>query len=252
MSQLAAADSWSRRPRSWSTCRRGPRTTRTSCCRSTTSSSGRRTNGPLPAGGWLLLRTGWDERSADAARFLNADETGPHTPGRVRGVRAVARRGDRRSSASAWRRSAPTRAPRTASSPPFPCHHYFLGAGKMGLTQLQNLASLPPTGAVLVVSPLPIVGGSGSPAAGVRAGRDGDARTARTTGACRRTCTRTNIGRWRDLHAQVGRCELGAAQAFGVVGSGNFASPTRRRRRCRSWPPGTSAARRSWPTRTPG
>ena len=48
--------------------------------------------------------------------------------------------------------------------PPFPCHHYFLGAGKMGLTQLQNLASLPATGAVLVVAPLPIVGGSGSPA----------------------------------------------------------------------------------------
>ena len=51
-----------------------------------------------------------------------------------------------------------------ALEPMFPCHDRLLGAGKCGLTQLQNLALLPPTGSVLVVSPLPIVGGSGSPA----------------------------------------------------------------------------------------
>jgi kynurenine formamidase len=38
-------------------------------------------HGPLPAGGWLLLRTGWDARSGSQEAFLNADETGPHTPG---------------------------------------------------------------------------------------------------------------------------------------------------------------------------
>jgi kynurenine formamidase len=48
--------------------------------------------------------------------------------------------------------------------PAFPCHNRLLGANKFGLTQLQNLAGLPPTGIVLVVSPLPITGGSGSPA----------------------------------------------------------------------------------------
>jgi len=48
--------------------------------------------------------------------------------------------------------------------PPFPCHASLLGAGKYGLTQLQNLALLPATGALLVAAPLPIVGGSGSPA----------------------------------------------------------------------------------------
>ena len=38
-----------------------------------------------------------------------------------------------------------------------------MGSGKYGLTQLQNLAQLPPTGALVVAAPLPIVGGSGSP-----------------------------------------------------------------------------------------
>jgi kynurenine formamidase len=51
--------------------------------------------------------------------------------------------------------------------PAFPCHSFLMGNGKYGLTQLQNLASLPPTGAVLVVGPLPIVTGSGAPARAV-------------------------------------------------------------------------------------
>src|SRR4029079_7038572 len=38
-------------------------------------------HGPLPDGGWLLYRTGWDARSEDPDAFLNANETGPHTPG---------------------------------------------------------------------------------------------------------------------------------------------------------------------------
>jgi len=38
-------------------------------------------NGPLPVDGWMLYRTGWDARSSDQAAFLNANETGPHTPG---------------------------------------------------------------------------------------------------------------------------------------------------------------------------
>jgi len=38
-------------------------------------------HGPLPVGGWLLFRSGWDARANDQAAFLNANETGPHTPG---------------------------------------------------------------------------------------------------------------------------------------------------------------------------
>src|SRR3712207_7275963 len=35
----------------------------------------------LPEGGWLLYRTGWDARSSAQEDFVNADDTGPHTPG---------------------------------------------------------------------------------------------------------------------------------------------------------------------------
>jgi kynurenine formamidase len=46
-------------------------------------------HGPLPDGGWLLFRTGWDARSTDQAEFLNVDDTGSHTPRGVAGVRPL-------------------------------------------------------------------------------------------------------------------------------------------------------------------
>ncbi|HEV2779299.1 MAG TPA: cyclase family protein [Actinophytocola sp.] len=120
-------------------------------------------NGALPDGGWLLYRTGWDERSGDAERFLNADDSGSHTPG----VSAECARwlAEDTPIVGLGVETVGTDAGGAGGlTPPFPCHHYFLGAGKCGLTQLQNLSRLPTTGVVLVVSPLPIVGGSGSPA----------------------------------------------------------------------------------------
>jgi kynurenine formamidase len=74
-------------------------------------------NGPLPDGGWLLYRTGWDARSEDAVAFLNSGETGPHTPG----SRSSARGGSRRRRwCRAWasRRSGPTPEPPTPSTRP--------------------------------------------------------------------------------------------------------------------------------------
>jgi kynurenine formamidase len=119
-------------------------------------------HGPLPAGGWLLYRTGWDARAHDAEAFRNADESGPHSPGVAPecarwlaeqspivglGVETV---GTDAGAAHSFQ-------------PAFPCHHFLLGAGKYGLTQLANLAQLPPVGAMLVVLPLKLVAGSGSP-----------------------------------------------------------------------------------------
>jgi kynurenine formamidase len=47
--------------------------------------------------------------------------------------------------------------------PVYPVHQYLLGNDRYGLTQLANLDRLPPTGAVIVVAPLKLVGGTGSP-----------------------------------------------------------------------------------------
>lgn len=120
-------------------------------------------HGPLPDGGWLLYRTGWDARSEDAAEFLNADETGPHTPGiSVECARWLA---EEAPVIGVGVETVGTDAGAAHSfDPPFPCHSFLLGAGKYGLTQLQNLSRLPAAGAVLIAGPLPIVRGSGSPA----------------------------------------------------------------------------------------
>jgi kynurenine formamidase len=120
-------------------------------------------HGSLPEGGWLLYRTGWDARSASQTDFLNANETGPHTPGvSVECARWLA---EEAPVMGLGVETVGTDAGTAHSfDPPFPCHAALLGAGKYGLTQLQNLASLPATGAVLVTGPLPIVNGSGSPA----------------------------------------------------------------------------------------
>ncbi|WP_328470722.1 cyclase family protein [Actinoplanes sp. NBC_00393] len=120
------------------------------------------TNGPLPAGGWLLLRTGWDARSGDQDAFLNANETGPHTPGVS--VEAAKWLATESPIIGIGVETVGTDAGAAHSfDPPFPCHSYLLGADKYGLTQLRNLDRLPPTGAVVIAPPLPIVGGSGSP-----------------------------------------------------------------------------------------
>ncbi|WP_371779228.1 cyclase family protein [Streptosporangium subroseum] len=119
-------------------------------------------NGPLPEGGWLLYRTGWDVHSHDQERFLNANETGPHTPGiSVECARWLA---EETSIAGLGVETVGTDAGTAHGfDPPFPCHSFLLGAGKYGLTQLRNLDRLPVTGAVIVAPPLPIIGGSGSP-----------------------------------------------------------------------------------------
>ena len=120
-------------------------------------------HGPLPDGGWLLYRTGWDARSHLQDAFLNADANGPHTPGvSVDCARWLA---DESPVVGLGVETVGTDAGAAAGfDPSFPCHTYMHGAGKYGLTQLQNLALLPPAGAILVASPLKIVGGSGSPA----------------------------------------------------------------------------------------
>jgi kynurenine formamidase len=123
-------------------------------------------HGPLPDGGWMIYRTGWDARSESQERFINADETGPHTPGMsIACARWVA---EEAPVVGVGVETVGTDAGAAHSfDPPFPCHSSLMGSGKYGLTQLQNVALLPTTGAVLMVGPLPIVTGSGAPARAV-------------------------------------------------------------------------------------
>ncbi len=119
-------------------------------------------HGRVPDGSWLLMQTGWSARQEDAAWFLNADAKGPHTPGPSSAFvqwlvaeRAVTGFGVETVGIDAGAAG--------GFEPPFPAHYFLLEAGSYGLTQLRNLELLPPTGAVLIVSPLPLVGGTGSP-----------------------------------------------------------------------------------------
>ena len=121
-----------------------------------------REHGPLPQGGWLLYRTGWDERASDQKAFLNANETGPHTPGiAVELARWLA--GEAPIIGVGVETVGTDAGTAHSFDPPFPCHSFLLGANKYGLTQLANLRSLPATGTLLVVAPLKLLKGSGSP-----------------------------------------------------------------------------------------
>jgi kynurenine formamidase len=119
-------------------------------------------NGPLPAKGWLLYRTGWSSRGEDPAAFANADAGGAHTPG-VSPAAAKYLAGTDLLGFGV--ETVGTDAGQAFGfDPAFPCHEAVLGAGKYGLTQLRNLDRLPVTGALVIAAPLPIVTGSGSPA----------------------------------------------------------------------------------------
>lgn len=118
-------------------------------------------HGPLPQGGWLLCRTGWSGRVTQE-EMINRTDTGPTSPGMSADcARWVAEESPLQGIGV---ETVGTDAGAAHSfEPAFPCHSFLLGAGKYGLAQLQNLDQLPPVGAVVVASPLKIVGGSGSP-----------------------------------------------------------------------------------------
>ena len=119
-------------------------------------------HGPLPEGGWLLYRTGWDERAHDQQAFLNADEKGPHTPGFA--IDCAQWLAEETPIVGVGTETVGTDAGQSfAWDPAFPVHTFLLGANKYGVPQLANLAALPPTGAVFMALPLRIEGGSGSP-----------------------------------------------------------------------------------------
>ena len=118
-------------------------------------------NREIPAGAWVLLRTGWSKRTS-ATAFLNIEADGPHTPGFHRTTSELLARD--RDVLGVGVETVGTDAGQAGTfDPPFPNHATMHGAGKFGLASLTNLDQLPATGAVVIAAPLKIVHGSGSP-----------------------------------------------------------------------------------------
>ena len=113
-------------------------------------------HGALPDGGWLLLRTGFD-LTAPEARYNDTPRPGfaPDAARWLAEESEIVGVGVDTTSVDA--------AGAGAFDPPAPAHRALLGAGKHIVEQVANLDRLPPTGTLLIVSPMPLVGGTGSP-----------------------------------------------------------------------------------------
>ena len=119
-----------------------------------------REHGRIPPRSWVLLRTDWSKRPVDD--YVNRREDGAHTPGpSAEAVRFLV---EERDAHGLGVETIGTDAGQAhLLDPPYPAHSLFHGAGRYGLQCLANLDQLPPTGSVIVASPLKIAGGSGSP-----------------------------------------------------------------------------------------
>jgi kynurenine formamidase len=118
-------------------------------------------HGAIKSGEWVVLRSDWDTRAHDEALFLNADATGPHTPGPTAEVIAyllekkIAGWGSQCIGTDAGQAG--------GMNPPFPAHNLLHKHNCFGLASLANLDKLPPKGAILIAAPLKIKNGTGSP-----------------------------------------------------------------------------------------
>ena len=117
-------------------------------------------HGRIPPRSWVMLRTDWSKRDADA--YTNRREDGSHTPGpSAEAVRFLV--DDRQAHGLGVETIGTDAGQAHLLDPAYPAHTLFHGAGRYGLQCLTNLDQLPPTGAVIVAAPLKIEGGSGSP-----------------------------------------------------------------------------------------
>lgn len=118
-------------------------------------------NGDIARGEWVVMRSDWDARLDDAAAFLNADISGPHSPGpTVDCIEYLLSRG-----IVGWgTQCIGTDAGQAGTmEPPFPAHNLLHKANCFGLASLVNLGRLPAKGAILIAAPLKIARGTGSP-----------------------------------------------------------------------------------------
>ncbi len=114
------------------------------------------THGPIPPGSIVVVRTGWDRFRRDARRYVGAD--GPRLPGlRPDAAELLVSRGVVGVGIDSLGidRGLETEAP---------VHRILLSAGLWAVEGLVGLERLPPRGAWIVVAPIRLVAGSGSPA----------------------------------------------------------------------------------------
>jgi kynurenine formamidase len=119
-----------------------------------------KSHGRIPADSWVLMRTDWSKRRG--VDYLNMRDDGPHSPGPT--PDAIRLLVDERGIRGFGTETVGTDAGQGMHyTPPYPAHFILHGAGRYGLQCLNNLDRLPPTGAVIVATPLKIKKGTGSP-----------------------------------------------------------------------------------------
>ncbi len=119
-----------------------------------------RRHGRLPSGAFVAMHSGWDARIGDANRFLNKDAQGTmHAPGfSEEAARFLAQELDIVGA------GVDTLSLDVASAQKFVAHLALLGAGKYAVELMANLATVPPSGATLIVGGPKHQGASGGPA----------------------------------------------------------------------------------------
>jgi kynurenine formamidase len=116
-------------------------------------------HGQLPAGAFVAMYSGWEARLGDPASFINQDAAGvPHFPGfhpdaaallvNERDIVAI---------------GVDTVSLDFGASTDFKTHLTVLPAGKYGLENLAALASVPPSGATIIVGGPKHINASGGP-----------------------------------------------------------------------------------------
>jgi kynurenine formamidase len=116
-------------------------------------------HGQVPAHAVVVVRTGWESRWNSAKEYRNPDTKGVmHFPGYS--LEAAKLLLEQR---KVYGLGIDTLSIDYGPSPDFPVHQYSLSRGAYHLENVANLDSVPPTGALIMVAPMKLEGGSGSP-----------------------------------------------------------------------------------------
>ena len=124
-----------------------------------------RTNGRIPDNAMVIMDSGWSDRWPDENNFMNYDSSGmPHSPGFSPEAAKFLTENRQISGFAVDTVSTDALAVAGLTDPPYGVHFTAHSAGKFQVEMIANPGRLPARGALLVVAPLRIEGGSGAPA----------------------------------------------------------------------------------------